>query len=252
MRRFHAEAAAAAKLTHPNVVPIYFIGEDAGHHFFAMQYVEGESLADLLARRGNSSVGETLAIIEQVLAGLAAAHAQGLVHRDIKPANILLDAATTPALLVDFGLVKRIAGGDNKTATGIIMGTVDYLSPEQGRGKPVDARSDLYSVGVLLYRMLSGRLPFTADSPTAMIFQHVYEPPVPLTHVSARHARAAGGDREPAAGQDAGGPLPDGGRGARRAAGIPRRRGNRGAWGAAGSQCRPAFGLRQPCGARRP
>jgi formylglycine-generating enzyme required for sulfatase activity/serine/threonine protein kinase len=184
VRRFRAEAAVAARIAHPNIVHVYFIGEDAGHLFFAMQYVAGQSLAELLAQRPQLEVDEALTIITQVLSGLAAAHAQGVVHRDIKPANILLDAANRRALLGDFGLVKRVSSGENKTATGVIMGTVDYLSPEQGRGKPVDARSDLYSVGVLLYRMLSGRLPFTADSATAMIFQHVYEPPVPLTQVS--------------------------------------------------------------------
>ncbi|MCL4202085.1 MAG: SUMF1/EgtB/PvdO family nonheme iron enzyme [Pirellulaceae bacterium] len=184
VRRFRAEAAVAARIAHPNIVHVYFIGEDAGHLFFAMQYVAGRSLADLLAQRPQLEVDEAITIITQVLSGLAAAHAQGVVHRDIKPANILLDAANRRALLGDFGLVKRVSSGENKTATGVIMGTVDYLSPEQGRGKPVDARSDLYSVGVLLYRMLSGRLPFTADSATAMIFQHVYEPPVPLTQVS--------------------------------------------------------------------
>ncbi len=186
VRRFRAEAAAAARLTHPNIVHIYYIGEDVGHLFFAMQYVAGQSLAELLNGRPQLEVDETVAIIRQVLSGLAAAHAQGLVHRDIKPANILLDAPNRRVLLGDFGLVKRVAGAEDKTATGVIMGTVDYLSPEQGRGKPVDARSDLYSVGVLLYRMLSGRLPFSADSATAMIFQHVYEQPVPLAQLAPR------------------------------------------------------------------
>lgn len=181
VRRFKAEATAAAKLIHPNIIQIYYIGEDAGHHFFAMQYVAGESLAELLARKGRLGVDETLAIIEQALAGLAAAHKQGLVHRDIKPANILLDREHRRALLADFGLVKSVeTSGIGHTATGVIMGTVDYISPEQGRGQPVDGRSDLYSLGVLLYHMLSGRLPFVADSPTALIFQHVYEQPQPL------------------------------------------------------------------------
>jgi len=180
VRRFHAEATAVAQITHPNVVPIHFIGEHEGHHFFAMQFVEGESLADLLGRRGRLRTEETLAIIEQVLSGLAVAHTQGIVHRDIKPGNILLDRENGQALLADFGLVKSIESGTKMTATGVIMGTVDYVSPEQGRGQDVDARSDLYSTGVLIYQMLSGSLPFEADSPTAMIFQHVYEEPKPL------------------------------------------------------------------------
>ncbi len=180
VRRFRAEATAVARLTHPNVVQIHFVGEDRGHHFFAMQYVEGESLAEMLARRGRLTPDQTLPIVGQALAGLAAAHKQGIVHRDIKPANILLDRENRRALLADFGLVKSVVAGTKMTATGIVLGTVDYISPEQGRGQAVDARSDLYSIGVLMYQMLSGNLPFEADSPTAMIFQHVYEQPKPL------------------------------------------------------------------------
>ena len=185
VRRFRTEATAVAKLNHPNIVPIHLIGEDQGHHFYVMQFVEGESLADRLGREARLGVVETLKIVEQALAGLAAAHDQGMVHRDIKPGNILLDSRSGRALLADFGLVKSLetsAGG--KTATGVIMGTVDYISPEQGRGRTVDRRSDLYSIGVLLYRMLSGQLPFTADSPTALIFQHVYESPPELQKVA--------------------------------------------------------------------
>lgn len=181
VRRFYAEATAAARLSHPNVIDIYFISEDQGHHFFAMQFVEGETLADLIVRRTKLPVTETLPIVMQALVGLAAAHKQGLVHRDIKPGNILLDRKNQRALVADFGLVKSLQASENLTATGMVMGTVDYISPEQGRGLTVDPRSDLYSIGVLLYRMLSGRLPFAADSATAMIFQHVYETPPPLS-----------------------------------------------------------------------
>lgn len=181
VRRFRAEATAAARLVHPNIIQIYFIGEEAGHHFFAMQFVEGESLADLLARRGQLSANDMLAVVQQVLAGLAAAHRLGMVHRDIKPGNILLDRNHDRALLADFGLVKSGAGGTGKTASGVIMGTVDYIAPEQARGHAVDSRADLYAVGVVMYQMLSGVLPFEGDSPTAIIFQHVYEKPRPLT-----------------------------------------------------------------------
>ena len=117
--RFKSEANGAAKLIHPHVVRIYVIGEDAGHHFFAMQYVEGESLAGLLGRKGKLAVDETLRLAEQVLSGLSAAHRQGLVHRDIKPGNILLDREQGRALLGDFGLVKSLdATPAGKTATG--------------------------------------------------------------------------------------------------------------------------------------
>ncbi|MCH7987912.1 MAG: protein kinase, partial [Planctomycetes bacterium] len=183
VKRFYAEATAAAKLSHPNVIRIHFIGEENGHHYFAMQYVDGESLADLLSRRKSLNVEETLTIVKQSLAGLAAAHRQGLVHRDIKPGNILMSRKNSQVLLADFGLVKTLGSSARMTATGVVMGTVDYISPEQGRGKEVDGRSDLYSMGVLMYQMLSGHLPFEADTPTAMIFQHVYENPRPLGQV---------------------------------------------------------------------
>jgi hypothetical protein len=183
VRRFRAEAAAAARVIHQNVIPIHFIGEDQGCHFFAMHYVEGETLGALLARRGRLPVDETLDLLEQVLAGLDAAHQQGLVHRDIKPGNILLDRVQGRALLADFGLVKSLREGDRMTATGVVMGTVDYISPEQGRGLAVDSRSDLYSLGALAFQMLSGRLPFEGTSPTALIFQHVYDRPQPLREI---------------------------------------------------------------------
>ncbi len=184
VRRFRAEATAAARLTHPNIVPIYFIGQDAGHHFFAMQYVQGESLDRLLARWKRLPVDEALGILEQCLAGLGAAHHAGLIHRDVKPGNILLDARTGRALVADFGLVKTAGDGHGMTATGVVLGTVDYIAPEQARGRPVDGRADLYALGVLAFQMLSGRLPFEAETPSAMIFQHAYETPPPLREVA--------------------------------------------------------------------
>jgi serine/threonine protein kinase/WD40 repeat protein len=182
--RFRSEAAAAARVEHPNIVPIYTIGEEDGHQFFAMLLVQGPSLAELLDAQPRPPLGVVLRIVEQVLAGLAAAHRQGLIHRDIKPSNILLADEGQRALVADFGLVKNVAQSTRMTATGVVMGTVDYISPEQGRGQAVDQRSDLYSIGVLLYRMLTGRLPFVADTPTAMIFQHVYEQPPRLEGIA--------------------------------------------------------------------
>lgn len=182
--RFRNEAAAAARVEHPHIVPIYTIGFDQGRHFFAMQFVEGQTLAEYLRRQVRPTLDWTLRIVSQVVEGLSAAHRQGLVHRDVKPANILLSDSGRRALLADFGLVKGAAQESQMTATGVILGTVDYISPEQGRGKAVDHRSDLYSIGVLLYQMLAGRLPFHADSPTALIFQHAYETPPPLAEAA--------------------------------------------------------------------
>ena len=184
VHRFTTEAKAAASLVHPNIVRIYFIGEDQGHHFFAMQFVDGETLGDLLKREGRMGLQQGLDVAQQVLSGLAEAHRHGMVHRDIKPSNILLDATSGKALLADFGLVKSLGSSARVTATGMIMGTVDYISPEQGRGKTVDGRSDLYSIGVLMYQLFSGQLPFEADSPTAMVFQHAYEQPQPLEEIA--------------------------------------------------------------------
>ena len=178
--RFHAEAAAAAKIDHPNVVPIYFIGEESGHHYFAMQFVDGESLAQRLARQPRLPLEEALELAAQCLAGLSAAHARGIIHRDVKPANILIDGETGRAMLADFGLVRRMDAATRMTATGLVLGTLDYIAPEQARGQAVDGRADLYALGVVVYQMLAGRLPFTADTPTAMLFQHAYEKPFPL------------------------------------------------------------------------
>ncbi len=132
------------------------------------------------AREKRLPVDEVVAIIEQCLAGLAAAHAQGLIHRDVKPGNILLERTSGRAILVDFGLARHVNANTRMTATGVVMGTVDYVAPEQARGQEVDGRADIYSLGIMFYELLAGRLPFISDSPTAMLFQHAYEEPFPL------------------------------------------------------------------------
>jgi serine/threonine protein kinase len=179
VRRFRAEATAAASLQHPNIVPIYFIGQEGEHHFFAMKYVAGETLEVRLARQGRLAIEEARTVLEQCLAGLGAAHAAGLVHRDVKPGNVLLEDSGR-ALVADFGLVKTGGDGAALTATGTVMGTMDYIAPEQARGQGVDGRADLYALGAVAYRMLSGRLPFHADTPTGMLFQHAYAAPRPF------------------------------------------------------------------------
>ncbi|MCL4110331.1 UNVERIFIED_CONTAM: hypothetical protein GTU68_057503 [Idotea baltica] len=183
-RRFRQEAAAAAGLSHPNIVQVFFSGQDSGLPFFAMQFVEGESLSELLTRTPVLSVDQTVVLILHALCGLAHAHQQQMVHRDIKPGNLLIDHQLRRALLADFGLVKSMQEANALTATGVVMGTAEYISPEQGQGLLVDHRSDLYSVGVMMYQMLSGSLPFAADSPTAMIYQHVHMQPESLSQVS--------------------------------------------------------------------
>lgn len=183
VKRFKAEAAAAAKLSHPHLVPIYFIGEDSGRHFYAMQFIDGESLAERLHRVGRLARDEVLAIMQQVLLGLAAAHRQGFVHRDIKPGNIILDHQNGSALLTDFGLARGPVP-DEPADINYVMGTAEYMSPEQAQGESVDARSDLYSVGVLLYQLLSGRTPFDANTPSSQLIHHVCEQPQPLALVA--------------------------------------------------------------------
>ncbi|NUQ64404.1 MAG: serine/threonine protein kinase [Pirellulales bacterium] len=180
VRRFRTEASAAAQVTHPNVVRVYLIGEEAGRHFFVMEWIDGESLAERLGRLGRFPPGETLDILEQCLAGLAAAHGRGLIHRDVKPANILLDRESGRAVVADFGLAHRMSDHTRLTATGTIMGTVDYIAPEQATGAKVDARADIYALGVIAYQMLSGRLPHEADSPTGVLYQHIHLDPVAL------------------------------------------------------------------------
>jgi serine/threonine protein kinase len=184
VKRFHAEAAAIARIDHPNVVRIFYNGEDQSYHFFAMQFVEGQTLAELIKRQGRLDADRAIPIAEQCLAGLGAVHDLGLIHRDVKPGNILLDRHSGRALVTDFGLVKRIQAQTQMTITGMVMGTADYIAPEQARGQEIDQRADLYAMGVMMYQMLAGRLPFHADTPTAMMFQHAYETPPPLEESS--------------------------------------------------------------------
>ncbi len=178
LERFTSEAAAIAQLHHRNIVQIYFIGEEDDLPFFAMQFIDGPSLADVLQREEKLTVGESVRIMLQVLDGLSAAHAAGMVHRDVKPANILL-AKSGQVFLADFGLVK--SPGGSQTVSGVILGTPDYLAPEQAKGKPIDERTDLYAVGAVFYRMLSGRNLFQADNASATIYQLLSTEPAPLS-----------------------------------------------------------------------
>jgi serine/threonine-protein kinase len=176
--RFRREAQAAAKIAHPNVVTVYDFLEDRGQQFLIMEYVEGGNLKRQLTDHGPLPIAHALSIAEQICAALAAAHARGLIHRDIKPQNILL-ATDGRARLTDFGIV-RVADGEALTHTGIVLGTADYLSPEQARGERLGVQSDLYSLGVVLFEMLTGAPPFTGNRPVSIALRHATEVVPPL------------------------------------------------------------------------
>jgi len=177
LQRFQQEAEFAASLgAHPNIVDIYDIGEDGDLHYIVMEFVEGQSLKDRIAEQRRFSVDEAFAIGQQVASALAFAHARGLIHRDIKPQNILV----TPegiAKVTDFGIARSMSSSQ-MTRTGMVMGTVHYISPEQAQGKTATPQSDIYSLGVILYEMLAGHLPFDAETAVGIAMQHVHsEPP---------------------------------------------------------------------------
>ncbi len=177
--RFINEARAAARLSHPNIVDVYDFGEtEDGTMFIAMQYIEGQSLKDILRKRGRLSAGEAVAMAIQACHALSAAHSQGLVHRDVKPQNILVDRGGN-AHLTDFGIVKALSG-PALTQSGMTFGTAAYMSPEQATGGPVGPESDIYSLGCVLYEMLAGRPPFDGDNPAVVAYKQVWEEPVPL------------------------------------------------------------------------
>ena len=179
VERFRREAEAAAGLQHANVVGVFDRGVAEGRHWIAMEYVEGAALKDLIAR--GLSVGEAVEIIRQVLSGARFAHARGIVHRDLKPQNVLVDGEGR-ARVSDFGIAR--AGASEITATGSVLGTAQYLSPEQAQGLDVTATSDIYSVGVMLYEALTGRVPFDADTPVAVALKQVSEQPRPPSELN--------------------------------------------------------------------
>jgi len=182
-RRFLGEARTAAQLSHPNIVPIFSVDECADVVFFAMAYVDGQTLGQRIREHGPLSPEESARMLREVARALAHAHERGVVHRDVKPDNILLDAATGRALVSDFG-IARVGGGTGSTGPWEVVGTADYMSPEQAGGLGVDARSDIYSLGVVGYYALSGRLPFEAPDCYAMLARHITEPPPPLASVA--------------------------------------------------------------------
>jgi Protein kinase domain/FIMAH domain len=182
VERFRREARAAAGLSHPNIVAVFDSGSDDGTHFIVTELVEGETLADRLRRDGPLPPADAVAAAVDVTRALAAAHARGLIHRDIKPGNVML-LPDGGVKVVDFG-IARAAGSDTLTHTGVVLGSTAYLSPEQAGGQPVDERADLYSLGCVLYEMLTGHVPFSADTPIATMYRHVNEDAPPPSTIA--------------------------------------------------------------------
>lgn len=176
--RFTREAQTSAQLSHPHIVPIYDVGERDGVAYFVMALVTGGSLASHLARTPRPPIEETRRVLREIADGLEYAHQRGVVHRDIKPDNVLIDRESGRVMVTDFGIARAIEAGTRLTVTGIAVGTPAYMSPEQAMGeRDVDGRSDLYSLGVVAYQMLTGRLPFSGANSMALLLKQVNERP---------------------------------------------------------------------------
>ncbi|MBK5219872.1 MAG: protein kinase [Thermoleophilia bacterium] len=212
-KRFAEESRIAASIEHPNVVPIYAAGEERGVPYIAMRYVAGSDLGRRIAREGRLEPERAVALIAQVANGLDAIHAAGLVHRDVKPANVLLsgEEGSEHAYITDFGVARNVATNSGLTQTGRFVGTLDYVAPEQISGGSVDARVDVYALGCLLFKLLTGEVPFPRDGEAARLYAHLNDPPpapslyVPavsmaLDDVVARAMSKQPGDRYPSAG----------------------------------------------------
>ena len=179
LERFRREAETVAQLSHPHIVPLHFIGQKDDLVYLVMEAIDGGSLADRLEREGQLPIGDAARIFGEVASALAHAHKRGVVHRDIKPQNVLLDAESGRALVTDFGIARTAEGG-SLTATGMVIGTPAYLSPEQVTGEPSDHRADIYALGVMMYQMLAGETPFKGATPAAVLMKRLGGPPEPL------------------------------------------------------------------------
>ena len=178
VRRFQQEAKTAAKLDHPNIIPIYRVESEGGLNYFVMKYISGTSLEDLLEKRQPLAFDHIQRVLWEAACALGHAHQRGVVHRDVKPANIMFDHHGS-VMLTDFGISKALQAATGFTATGMIIGTPHYMAPEQAKGQTVDGRADQYSLGIVGYRMLTSELPFSGDSVHTILYKHIFEE-VPL------------------------------------------------------------------------
>lgn len=180
--RFQREAEAAASLAHPNVVSIYDVGQDANLYYMVMEYMNGQNLKDLIRQKGIFSSQEAIDIARQICDALDGAHRHGIIHRDIKPHNILI-SQDGRVKVTDFGIARAMTAS-NATQTGVIMGSVHYFSPEQAKGGVVSTKSDLYSLGIVLYELLTNQVPFDGESPIAIALKHLQEEPIPPSQLN--------------------------------------------------------------------
>ena len=183
VQRFRREAQAAASISHPHIVSVFDTGSDDGLHYIVMEYVEGKTLAEYLAGGGRIMPDRAIDIAMDVCSALEAAHAQGVIHRDIKPGNIMLNGRGE-VKVTDFGIARVTTTAETVAQTAAILGTASYLSPEQAQGLPVDGRSDIYSLGCVLFEMVTGRPPFLGDSPVAVASKQVLEQPIPPSRLN--------------------------------------------------------------------
>jgi serine/threonine-protein kinase len=195
VERFHREAQASVRLNHPNIIAAYDVGMDGDQHYIVMEYAEGGDLQGFLAQNGPLPAAQALAIAEQACAALDHAHRQGFVHRDVKPHNIMLAGAAGSSQppqvkIADFGLARSLSS-IRTSADDVVFGTVQYISPEQARGEAATPASDIYALGVVLYEMLAGRLPFTSDTAVGLALKHIQEQPVPPSRINRRVPPAA-------------------------------------------------------------
>ena len=182
VRRFRREAQAAAGLSHPGIVAVYDTGSDGEIHYIVMEHVKGRTLADVLRENVRLQPERAVEIVDAVASALSQAHGKGIIHRDVKPGNVMI-TPSGDVKVMDFG-IARASSAEPLTRTTTVLGTATYLSPEQARGELVDARSDLYALGVVLYEMIAGRPPFVGDSPVAVAYQHVREDPEPPSRLN--------------------------------------------------------------------